>query len=102
MEKGSQANSEIRSQIGDVITSNLSKFSVLKLSEIVILWVYFTIPFGLGSLTKVQYPKCAYGPYCELNPIQNGVYIYVEVSFSYFKYLASVTAGGPRSPRAHM
>ena len=30
---------------------------------------------------RVQYPKCAYGPYCELNPIQNGVYILVEVSF---------------------
>ena len=29
---------------------------------------------------RVQYPKCAYGPYCKLNPIQNGVYILVEVS----------------------
>ena len=37
--------------------------------------------FGLGSLTRVQYPKCAYGPYCLLNPIQNGVYILVQVSF---------------------
>ena len=30
---------------------------------------------------RVQYPKCAYGPYCKLNLIQNGVYILVEVSF---------------------
>ena len=30
---------------------------------------------------RVQYPKCAYGPYCLLNPIKNGVYILVEVSF---------------------
>ena len=26
----------------------------------------------------------------------------VEVSFLYFNYLVSVTAGGPRSPRGHM
>ena len=30
---------------------------------------------------RVQYPKCAYGPYCLLNLIKNGVYILVEVSF---------------------
>ena len=30
---------------------------------------------------RVQYPKYAYGPYCLLNPIYNGVYILVEVSF---------------------
>ena len=28
-----------------------------------------TTLFGLGSLTRVQYPKCVYGPYCLLNPI---------------------------------
>ena len=71
--------------------------------EIVVLWVYYTIPFsfdsacfgtfgstfstfgttlfGEGSLMRVHYPKCAYGPYCLLNPIQNGVYILEEVSF---------------------
>ena len=27
------------------------------------------------SLARVQYPKCAYGPYRLFNPIQNGVYI---------------------------
>ena len=32
----------------------------------------------------------------------NGVYIFVEVSFSYFNYLASVAAGRPESPRGHM
>ena len=35
----------------------------------------------LGSLMRVQYPKCAYGPYCKLNPIKNGVYILVESLF---------------------
>ena len=30
---------------------------------------------------RVQYPKCANGPYCWFNPIENGVYILVEVSF---------------------
>ena len=28
-----------------------------------------TTLFGEGSLTRVQYPKCAYDPYCLLNPI---------------------------------
>ena len=37
--------------------------------------------FGLGSLTRVQNPKCAYSPYRKFNPIENGVYILVEVSF---------------------
>ena len=66
-----------------------SKFSELKLIEIVILWVYYTIPYGFGLfrhfwaslfiflntlfglelLTRVQYLKCAYGPYCKFNPI---------------------------------
>ena len=32
-------------------------------------------------LMRVQYPKCACGPYCKLGPICNGVYIFVEVSF---------------------
>ena len=30
---------------------------------------------------SMQYQKCAYGPYRELNPIKNGVCILVEVSF---------------------
>ena len=36
---------------------------------------------------RVQYPKCAYGPYCKLNPIKNGVYISVEVSFYILSFL---------------
>ena len=31
------------------------------------LYVKITL-FGKGSLMRVQYPKCAYGPYCEFNP----------------------------------
>ena len=53
------------------------------------LWGYhFPIPettsLSQGSLMRVQYPKCAYDPYCELNPILNGGYFFVEVSF-YFR-----------------
>ena len=55
---------------------------------------------ALSYVKLFQYPKCAYGPYCYLNPIKNGVYILEEVS--YFNYLVSVTAGGPESPRAHV
>ena len=83
-----------------------SKFSEIKLIEIVIfvgllhhhLWfkgvselfehafhLCKVLCFSLGSLTRVQYPKCAYGPYWKLNPIENGVYIWVEVSFSFEK-----------------
>ena len=50
-------------------------FVRVKLIEIIILWVFFyTIPFGFSlflalfgtplSKMKVQYQKCAYGPYC--------------------------------------
>ena len=48
---------------------------------------------------RVQYAKCAYGPYCKLNPIKNGVYILVEIFFLYFNYLLSVTTGAPESTR---
>ena len=41
--------------------------------------VAMTSTFSLGSLMRVQYPKCAYGPYRWFNLIQNGVYILVEV-----------------------
>ena len=30
------------------------------------------------------------------------LYVWVEVSFLYFNYLVSVTAGGPESPRGHI
>ena len=36
---------------------------------------------------RVQYLKCAYGPYYKLNSIQNGVYILEEVSFYILKVL---------------
>ena len=58
--------------------------------------------FCQGSLTRVQYPKCAYDPYCYSNPIENSVFIIVEVSSIYFNYLLSVHAGGPVSSRGHM
>ena len=38
---------------------------------------------------RVQYPKCAYGPYRSFNPIKNGVYILVEVSI----WIESVSRG---------
>ena len=68
-----------------VVFGEHQNFPCLKLIEIVILWVYYSIPFGFvlylgtfgasmfnhllttlfgwGSLTRAQYPKCAYGPY---------------------------------------
>ena len=62
-----------------------TEFSVFKLIELVIMRVYYTIPLGLSffrhclalfynyflwrSLTRVYYPKCAYGPYGKRNPI---------------------------------
>ena len=41
---------------------------------------------------RVQYQKCTSGSYCKLNPIENGVYIYVKVSYisnacAFFKVL---------------
>ena len=88
-----------------------SKFAVLKLIEILMLWVYNPSPLALtclgtfvasfatfllnyflakGSLTKVQYPKCAYCP-CLRRSL-----------FLYFNHFVSVTAGGQVSSRGHM
>ena len=33
---------------------------------------------------RVRYPKCAYGQNCELNPILNGVYMYIWVEVSFY------------------
>ena len=33
---------------------------------------------------RIQYPKCAYSPYREFNPIKNDAYILVEVSIGIF------------------
>ena len=71
--------------------------SIKKLIEIVILWVYYTIPFGFSffrhflvitfqflnytfgseTLTRVHFPKCAYDSYREFNQIKNGVHVYI-------------------------
>ena len=60
----------------------------------VLVYINYTIPFGFSlyldtfgalfgqrSLMRVQYQKCAYGPYWWLFRFKNGVYISVEVSF---------------------
>ena len=56
-----------------------------------------------GSLTRFQYPKCEYGPYCKIHPIKNGVYIWVEVSIYItshkYEYLEKVRS--IRSLRMH-
>ena len=76
------SNQVLRSTSVDFSVWEHQNFPCSKLIEIVILWVYYTIPFGFrlfrhfwditfrltvfgkGSLMRVQYPKCAYGPYC--------------------------------------
>ena len=95
------------------------KFSVLKLIEIVILWVYYTIPFGLsffryffalffnnflwlritdeGSIPEMRI--------WSILLIKSDLKWCIHLSRSlylYFNYLLSVTAGGTRSPRGHM
>ena len=57
--------------------------------------------FGEGSLMRIHYPKCTYGSYCKLNPIQNGVYIhlrrslflYLYVTIMFFKCLSVMQKG---------
>ena len=99
-----------------------SKFSVLKLIEIVILWVYYTIPFGFrlfwhfwasifnfwiyfvwvritdeGSVPEMRIWSILF--------IKSNLKWCIHLSrslFTYFNYLVSVTAGGPVSPRGHM
>ena len=43
--------------------------------------------FGSVSMVRVQYPKCANGPYCQFNPNENGVHL------SRSLYLNSVREG---------
>ena len=43
---------------------------------------------------RVRYPKCAYGPYCLLNPIQNGVQVYILVEVFLFILENHSTATG--------
>ena len=44
--------------------------------------------FGEGSLARVQYPKCSYGPYIATD-FKNAVLILAEVSFLYFNNFLS-------------
>ena len=53
------------------------------------------------SLTRVQYPKCAYGPYQIDSDLEWCIHLSRSLFLS-FNYLVSVTAGGPRSPQGHM
>ena len=102
-----------------------SKFSVLKLIEIVILWVYYTIPFGFSlflALLGHQFSIINFVNYFiwlkitdegsvpemriwSILLIKSDLKWCIHLSrslFLYFNYLVSVTAGGPRSPRGHM
>ena len=54
----------------------LSKFYPIILfhpEKLRVLWNHFV-------MDDISLPKSAYGPYCLLNPIQNGVFISVEIS----------------------
>ena len=69
---------------------------------------------------RVQYPKCAYGPYCYLTGDEGSVpemriwsilltqsdlkwRIHLSTSLLlYFNFLVDVAAGGPVSARGHM
>ena len=96
--------------------------SVLKLTEIVILWVYYTIPFCFSLIWNfraiifnvwnhfVWLRITDEGSLPEMRIwsillIKSDLKWCINLSrslFLYFNYLASVTAGGPRSPRGHM
>ena len=96
-----------------------SKFSALILTEIVILWVYYTIPLGFTLIwhfwsITLQFWRHFHwlritdeGSVTELRIwsiliIETDLKWCVHLSrrlFTYFNYLLSVTAGGPRSPQ---
>ena len=99
-----------------------SKFSLLKLIEIVILWVYYTIPFGFSffrHFLALFFNFYNYFLWLRITDegsipemriwsillIKSDLKWCIHLSRSlylYFNYLVSVTAGGPRSPRGHM
>ena len=56
------------------------------------------MPLSIHEYTT-QYSKCAYGPYCSLNTILYGVYIFVEVSLHFIFQIAAclTTAWGVAS-----
>ena len=93
-----------------------------KLTEIVILWVHYTIPFGFsliwhflditfqllnyfvwlritdeGSLPEMR----IWSILLIISDLKWCIYLSRSL-FPYFNYLVSVTAGGPRSPRGHV
>ena len=99
------------------------KFSMIKLFEIVILWVYYTIPFGFSlffwHVWDISYQLLKLlvwlrttdeGSVPEMRIwsillIKSDLKWCIHLSrslFLYFNYLMSVTAGGPESPRGHM
>ena len=114
-------NIRMRNQICRQVVS-YHVMSVLKLIEIVILWVYYTIPFGLSVFRDFLALFCNFFNYFRWLRITDEGWIpemrirsilliksdlkwYIHLSRSlylYFNYLVSVTAGGPRSPRGHM
>ena len=100
-----------------------SKFSLSKLIEIVLLWVYYTIPFGFSlfwhfwdiilqplKLLPFWLRITDEGSVPEMRIwsillIKSDLKWCIHLSrslFLYFNYLVSVTAGGPVSPRGHM
>ena len=98
-----------------------SKFSVLKLIEIIILWVYYTISFGFSLFRHFWaslFNLSNYFVWIRITDegsvpqmriwsiflIKSALKWCIHLSrslFFYFNYLVSVTAGGPVSPRGH-
>ena len=99
-----------------------SKISVLKWIEIVILWVYYTIPFGfslfmhdwaslfnfynfflwLRITDEGPVPEMRIWSILLIKSVQKWCIHLSRSLLLYFNYLVSVTAGGPVSPRGHM
>ena len=99
-----------------------SKFSELKLFEIVILWVYYTVPFGLSLFRyfwtslflflnyfvwlritdEGSVPEMRIWSILLIKSVLKWCIHLSRRLFSYLNYLVSVTAGGPESPRGHM
>ena len=114
--------SKLVSTPAEWIVLSFSKFSVIKLFEIVILWVYYTIPFGfslfwyvwdisfqlLKLLLWLRTTEEGSVPEMRIWSIllfESDLKWCIHLSrslFLYFNYLVSVTAGGPVSPRGHM
>ena len=100
-----------------------SKFSELKLIEIVFVWVYYPIPYDFSlcrHFGSSLFNFLNYSVWLRITDEEgsvSGMRIWsillnksdltwcIHLSrglFLYFNYLCSVTAGGPESPRGHM